>query len=35
MEILSKAFGEYGTNCYIIKGTSGDLVIDPGENAAP
>lgn len=33
MKILTKAFGEYVTNCYIIKGEQGDLVIDPGEGS--
>jgi metallo-beta-lactamase family protein len=33
MQILKKAFGEYTTNCYILKGEQGDLVIDPGEGS--
>ena len=33
MQILKKAFGEYVTNCYILKGEQGDLVIDPGEGS--
>ena len=33
MQILKKAFGEYATNCYIVKGEQGDLVIDPGEGS--
>ena len=33
MKILTKAFGEYVTNCYILKGERGDLVIDPGEGS--
>lgn len=33
MQILKKAFGEYVTNCYIIKGERGDLVIDPGQGS--
>ena len=33
MQILKRAFGEYVTNCYIIKGEQGDLVIDPGEGS--
>ena len=33
MQILKKAFGEYVTNCYIVKGERGDLVIDPGEGS--
>ena len=33
MQILKKAFGEYATNCYILKGEQGDLVIDPGEGS--
>ena len=31
MQILKRAFGEYATNCYILKGEQGDLVIDPGQ----
>lgn len=30
MEILKKAFGDLGTNCYIIKSKNGEIVIDPG-----
>lgn len=33
MKILTKAFGEYVTNCYILKSEQGDLVIDPGEGS--
>jgi len=33
MQILKKAFGEYVTNCYILKGEQGDLVIDPGQGS--
>ena len=33
MQILKKAFGEYATNCYILKGERGDLVIDPGQGS--
>ena len=33
MQILKKAFGDYMTNCYILKGEQGDLVIDPGEGS--
>ena len=33
MKILTKAFGEYVTNCYVLKGEQGDLVIDPGEGS--
>ena len=33
MQILKKAFGEYATNCYILKGEQGDLVIDPGQGS--
>ncbi|RLA75528.1 MAG: MBL fold metallo-hydrolase [Epsilonproteobacteria bacterium] len=33
MTILSKAMGEYQTNCYIIKFDSFDIVIDPGIGA--
>ena len=34
MEILSKPCGDYMTNCYILKGNSGQIVIDPGIGAA-
>ncbi|RDU61633.1 MBL fold metallo-hydrolase [Helicobacter sp. MIT 14-3879] len=30
MELLSKAFGDYQTNCYILKTKIGDFIIDPG-----
>lgn len=33
MEILSKSFGELGTNCFIIKADFGSLIIDPGIGA--
>ena len=33
MQILKKAFGEYVTNCYILKSEQGDLVIDPGQGS--
>lgn len=33
MQILKKAFGDYMTNCYILKGEQGDLVIDPGRGS--
>ena len=33
MQILKKAFGEYVTNCYILKGEKSDLVIDPGQGS--
>ena len=33
MEILSKPCGEFMTNCYILKGNSGQIVIDPGKGA--
>lgn len=33
MQILKKAFGDYMTNCYILKGEQGDLVIDPGQGS--
>ena len=33
MQILKKAFGECVTNCYILKGERGDLVIDPGQGS--
>lgn len=34
MKILNKTFGEYATNCYILSGISGDLIIDPGVNSS-
>ena len=33
MQILKRAFGEYATNCYVVKGEQGDLVIDPGQGS--
>lgn len=30
MEHLNKAFGEYQTNCFILKTSGGDFIIDPG-----
>ncbi|KGI57021.1 MBL fold metallo-hydrolase [Campylobacter sp. MIT 97-5078] len=33
MQILKKACGAYGTNCYILKSEQGDFVIDPGDGA--
>ena len=33
MEILKQAFGEYGTNCYIVKNGKNSLIIDPGMGA--
>lgn len=33
MKILSNAFGEYQTNCYIVKNGIGELIIDPGKGA--
>ena len=33
MEILSKPCGEFMTNCYILKGISGEIVIDPGKGS--
>ncbi|MBQ3674658.1 MAG: MBL fold metallo-hydrolase, partial [Campylobacter sp.] len=33
MEILSKPCGDFMTNCYIIKGNSGQIVIDPGQDS--
>lgn len=33
MEILKQAFGEYGTNCYIVKDAGKALIIDPGMGA--
>lgn len=34
MEILKKAFGEYQTNCYILKQECGELIIDAGMGAS-
>jgi len=34
MEISFKAFGQFATNCYIIKTKFGEIVIDPGVGAA-
>lgn len=33
MELLSHPFGEYATNCYIIKDSRGEIIIDPGQGA--
>lgn len=33
MEILSKPCGDFMTNCYILKGKSGEIVIDPGQGS--
>lgn len=33
MQILSKPFGVYETNCFILKTDNGELIIDPGENS--
>lgn len=33
MQILSKAFGDYQTNCYIVKTDKAELIIDPGIGA--
>ncbi|PAF41891.1 MBL fold metallo-hydrolase [Helicobacter sp. 11S03491-1] len=33
MELLIKAFGAPQTNCYILKNTRGELIIDPGIGA--
>ncbi|QKF61061.1 MBL fold metallo-hydrolase [Campylobacter curvus] len=33
MQVLSKNFGPYMTNCYIVKTPGGDIIIDPGEGA--
>ena len=33
MQILSQAFGEYGTNCYIVDNGKNQLIIDPGIGA--
>lgn len=30
MEILKKAFGEYQTNCYLLKDKCGEIIIDAG-----
>ena len=34
MELLSKAFGIYETNCYILKSAVGDFIIDAGVDSA-
>lgn len=34
MEILKKAFGEYQTNCYILKQECGEIIIDAGMNSS-
>lgn len=34
MELLSKSFGIYETNCYILKSTIGDFIIDAGVDSA-
>lgn len=34
MKILKKAFGQYRTNCYILKHSSGEIIIDPGMGAS-
>ncbi len=34
MELLSKAFGVYETNCYILKSKVGDFIIDAGIDSA-
>ena len=34
MELLSKAFGIYETNCYILKTAMGDFIIDAGVDSA-
>lgn len=34
MELLSKAFGVYETNCYILKSKVGDFIIDAGVDSA-
>jgi len=33
MQILSKAFGTYQTNCHIISTEGGELIVDPGDGA--
>lgn len=33
MQILSKPFGVYETNCFILKTDGGEFIIDPGENS--
>lgn len=34
MEILKKAFGEYQTNCYVLKDQCGEIIIDAGIGAS-
>ncbi|MGP1450027.1 MAG: MBL fold metallo-hydrolase [Wolinella sp.] len=33
MQLLMRPFGEYSTNCYIVKTTQGEIIIDPGKGA--
>ncbi|AGZ81915.1 MBL fold metallo-hydrolase [Campylobacter fetus] len=33
MQILSKSFGIYDTNCYILIKESGEVIVDPGDGA--
>ena len=33
MQIISRAFGIYGTNCYVVILDSGEVIIDPGDGA--
>lgn len=33
MQIISRAFGIYGTNCYIVVLDGGEVIIDPGDGA--
>ncbi|QQF51857.1 MBL fold metallo-hydrolase [Campylobacter fetus] len=33
MQILSKSFGIYDTNCYILINESGEVIVDPGDGA--
>ena len=34
MKVISKSFGDYGTNCYVVKTACGEIIIDPGDGAA-
>lgn len=34
MQLFCKAFGDFGTNCYVLKSAAGELVIDPGQGAS-
>ncbi|WP_086250995.1 MBL fold metallo-hydrolase [Campylobacter devanensis] len=33
MQIISRAFGIYGTNCYVVVLSDGEIIIDPGDGA--